>query len=172
MTKFLLSAAFYFAVVAAGNAATCSAPPRESNMPGFTESGELRAQLEAVFPTYRQLLLSSDTTAVLWIDPRDCTAHDLDARLAKVEAMLNRKVTLRAESQDFRMIAAHRYPENLVTRQLKQLFPSLTVRGNKIGKNVEVLVVDAADFNAADSAERRDKAAVIVGRPVELRVQP
>ncbi|EFF45804.1 hypothetical protein [Xanthomonas citri] len=172
MTKFLLSAAFYFAAVAAANAATCSAPPHESNMPGFTESGGLRAQLETVFPTYREVLLSSDTTAVLWIDPRDCTAPDLDKRLAKVEAALNRKVTLRADSKNFRVIAAYRYPEILVTRQLKQVLPSLKVRGNKIGENVEVLVVGAADFNGADTADKRRKASAIVGRPVELQLTP
>ncbi|ACB28223.1 hypothetical protein Mrad2831_6301 (plasmid) [Methylobacterium radiotolerans JCM 2831] len=141
-------------------------------MPGLAEGGELRARIEAVFPTYRDVLLSSDTVAIIWIDPRDCAAADLDARLAKVEAVLDRKVTLRAASEDFRLISAYRHPEVVTTRQLKQVFPSLTVRGNKIGENVEVLVVGAADFNAADSAEKRRKAAAIVGRPVELRLQP
>lgn len=166
-----LLAVFYLSTVVASNAATCSTAPFDSNLPGLGP-GELRAGIEAVFPTYRDVLLSSDAAAILWIDPRDCRAPDLDTRLVKVEAVLNRKVTLRADTNDFRVIAAYRYPEIVVTRQLKQVFPSLTVRGNKIGENVEVLVVGAADFNAADSAERRDKAAAIVGRPVELRVQP
>ncbi|MBV6898263.1 hypothetical protein [Xanthomonas euvesicatoria] len=168
--KSRLAVLFYFGAVVAANAATCATGALDSNMPGGV-SGDAAKRIEAVFPTYRQLVLSSESSATLWIDPRDCAAPDLDARAAKVERALSRKVTLIAATENFRVIQAYRYPEVATTRQLKQLYPSLTVRGDKIGANVEVLVVGASDFQAPDDG-RRAKAAAIVGRPVELQLDP
>ncbi len=170
MMTFLLSAAFYSAMIATASAARCATKGFDSNMPG-TAGGTLK-QIEAVFPTFRQVVLDEGTRAIIWIDPADCNAADLDERFAKVEALLGRSVELRAASDDFRAIAAYRYPEVLTTRKLKQVFPSLSLRGDKIGENVEVLVVEAADFHTWDRAERQRKAEEIVGRPVDLRIQP
>ncbi|WP_201277540.1 hypothetical protein [Xanthomonas citri] len=55
------------------------------------------------------------------------------------------------------------------TRQLRALFPTLRIRGSKIGENVEVLVVGESDLAATELDDRLGKAATIVGRPVELR---
>ncbi|KLD35823.1 hypothetical protein TB15x_20610 [Xanthomonas perforans] len=170
MKRSLLAGFFYSAVVVAAQAGTCATGALDSNMPGGVSS-EAEKRIEAVFPTYRQLVLSSDSSALLWIDPRDCAAPDLDARAAEVERALSRKVTLIEATENFRVIPAYRYPEVTTTRQLKQLYPSLTLRGNKIGANVEVLVVAASDFQAPDADARRAKAAAIVGRPVELQMQ-
>lgn len=169
--KSRLAVLSYFGAVVAAQAATCATDALDTNLPGGL-STEAKKRIEAIFPTYRQLLLSSDSSAILWIDPRDCAAPDLDARAAKVEEALSRKVTLIAATENFRAIPAYRYPEVVTTRQLKQLYPSLTVRGDKIGANVEVLVVSASDFQAPDADARRAKAAAIVGRPVELQLDP
>lgn len=89
-----------------------------------------------------------------------------------VETIVNRRVMLRAAVENYRLIAAYRHREVVTTRKLKEVFPTLTLRGDKIGENVEVLLVKAADFNASDAAERRARAAAIVGRPVELQLSP
>jgi hypothetical protein len=169
--KLLLSCMTYFGIVTAGYAATCSTGSFDFNAPGLA-MGPLHQKIVAVFPTYRDLLLSEDELAVLWIDPTDCGAPDLDARAAKVEAIVGRKVILRAATVNYRLIAAYRYPEIVRTRKLKKIFPSMTLRGDKIGENVEVLLVKAIDFHADDTGSRQARAAAIVGRPVELLLSP
>jgi hypothetical protein len=114
----------------------------------------------------------TDKLAILWIDPADCGAPDLDTRAAKVEATVGREVMLRAATENYRLMAAYRYAEIITTRKLKKVFPTLTLRGDKIGENVEVLLVKAADFHADDAADQRTRASAIVGRPVELQLSP
>ncbi|MEQ7770320.1 hypothetical protein ABQ144_19850 [Xanthomonas hortorum pv. hederae] len=167
--KLLLTCVAYIAMLTEGHATSCSTDPIDYNAPGLS-AGTLLQKVEAVFPTYRSIVLSTDQLAILWIDPADCNAPDLDARAAQVETIVNRRVMLRAAVENYRLIAAFGYPEVVATRKLKEVFPTLTLRGDKIGENVEVLLVKVADFNASDAAERRALAAVIVGRPVELQL--
>lgn len=169
--KLLLMCVGYFAMVTAGYAAGCSTGPIDYNAPGL-RMGTLHNKIEAVFPTYRQIVLSTDELAILWIAPADCDAPDLDERAAKVEALVGRRVMLRPAVENYRLIAAYAYPEVVTTRKLKQVFPTLTLRGDKIGENVEVLLVKAADFNASDAAERRARAGAIIDRAVELQLSP
>lgn len=169
--KLLLTCATYFAMLTAGYAATCTNESFDFNAPGVGP-GRLYEKIEEVFPTFRDIVMPSETLAILWIDLADCLAPDLDVRAARIEAIVGTKVMLRAATTNFRLIAAYRYPEIVVTRKLKELFPSLAVRGNKIGENVEVLVVGAADFHSDQVADRAARAALIVGRPVELQLRP
>ncbi|SCX35866.1 hypothetical protein [Agrobacterium rosae] len=167
--ELLLTCVAYFAMLTAGHATTCSTDPIDYNAPGLSP-GTLLQKVEAIFLTYRSIVLSTDELAILWIDPADCNAPDLDAQEAQVEKIVNRQVMLRAAVENYRLISAFRYPEVVATRKLKEVFPTLTLRGDKIGKNVEVLLVKVADFSASDAIERRARAAAIVGRPVELQL--
>lgn len=69
-------------------------------------------------------MLSTDEVAILWVDPTDCYAPDLDGRVAMVEATVNRRVALRAAVENYRLIAAYRHPDVVTTRKLKEVFPT------------------------------------------------
>ncbi|AOY62057.1 hypothetical protein [Xanthomonas citri] len=166
--KFVLVSVLYLCSMALSHAA-CRTEPINTNLPGLGQ-GLMRDQVQQVFPTYREIVPSSDRLAIVWIDPKDCGAKDIDARQRQLETMLGRQVILMPSPQDYRILQGDfGYPEIVKTRQLRALFPTLRIRGSKIGENVEVLVVGESDLAATELDDRLGKAATIVGRPVELR---
>ena len=164
-----LAAFLFLSSATLSHAEGCLTEPISTYLPGFNWE-EVKAKVERVFPTFRDVILSSDKLAILWIDPKDCQAQDLEARHQQIESILGREVILMASSVDYRILpGGFGYPGIVKTRQLKEIFPTLRIRGSKIGENVEVLLVSDEELSAPDLKDRLSRAAAIVGRPVELR---
>jgi hypothetical protein len=169
--KHSIAAFLFLSSTTLSHAEGCLTGPGEitMNLPGLNWD-EVTAKVERVFPTFRDVIFPSDKLAFLWIDPKDCQAEDLEARHHQIETILGRQVILMPSTLDYRVRPrGFGTPEIVKTRKLQEIFPSLWIRGSKIGENVEVILVSDEELSAPDLDDRLSRAAAIVGRPVELR---
>ncbi|WDK04538.1 hypothetical protein [Xanthomonas campestris] len=124
-------------------------------------------KLREIFPTLREASIPDGGWATLDIGREDCDAPDLEARRAKAEAMLGKRVRLVLSTADYSIV-----PRAPVMREILAIFPTAKMRGRKLDGTGEVLFVQHRDFSASDALDRTQQVAALIGSPVELREVP
>lgn len=124
-------------------------------------------KLREIFPTLREASIPDGGWAILDIGREDCEAADLEARRAKAEALIGKRIQLVLSTADYSIV-----PRSPVMRQILAIFPTAKMRGRKVDGSGEVLFVQRQDFTAFDSARRTQQVADLLAAPVELRETP